>query len=162
MKRIAAIVLAALMLMGVLAACGESSGNSGSTPSVDLNTVMTGVNTAFGIGDGMKVLSTTDELKRYYQIEAEDVKSFAAEYSTDAAVYTEVVIVEANDSAAADRVKAKLDERRTKQLSDAKSYHPEQVAIIEACSTQQAGNIVYLVISDKYSDIVNNIKGALG
>lgn len=158
MKRFAAIILAALMLMGVLAACGESADNSGSASSVDLNTVMTGVNTAFGIS-GMK---TVDDLNRYYQIDPADVKSFAAEYSTDSSNYTEVVIVDAKDAAAAANIKAKLDERLQKQLSDAKSYHPDQVAVIEACSPQQAGNVVFLVISDKYNDIVNNIKGALG
>ena len=146
------------MLMGVLAACG---GSSDSAKSVDLNTVLTGVNTAFGIND-MKVLSSTDDLSRYYQINADDVKSFAAEFSTDASNYTEVVLVDAKDAAAATNIKAKLDDRINKQLSDAKSYHPEQVAVIEACSTQQAGNIVYLVISDKFNDIVSNIKGALG
>ncbi len=158
MKKITAIILAALMLMGVLAACGGSS-NSGA--SVDLNTVMTGVNTAFGMSD-MKTVSSADDLNRYYQVDKNDVKSFAAEMTTNSSLYTEVVLVEAVDSAAADRVKAALDKHLSTQLSDAKSYHADQVALIESCSAQQAGNYVFLVISDKFNDIVNNIKGALG
>lgn len=153
MKRIICVVLVVLMMAAALTACGGSK-------SVDLKTVMTGVNTAFGLND-LKTLENAEDLNRYYQINTEDVKSFAAEHSTNASVYTEVILIEAKDATAAGNIKTQLDAHLATQLGDAKSYHADQVAVLEACSTQQVGNYVFLVISDKFADIVSNIQGAL-
>ena len=154
MKRMIALIMAALMLAAVLAACGES------TKDVDLNTVMTDINSQFGF-TGLKTIEDTDALNRYYMIEQDDVKQFAAELSTAASQYTEVVMAEGNDQAAADRIKAQLDSHLSSQLSTAKSYDADQVSMIEACEVKQNGNFVYLVVSDQAADIVNVIEAAL-
>ncbi len=153
MKRIISIVLAALMLTAVLAGCGGAK-------EVDLNSVVSNINSQFGLS-GLKTLEDTTALNRYYQIDPADVKQFAGELSTTASQYTEVVIVEANDSTAAQNIKAKLDAHLDTQLNTAKSYNADQVAMIEACSTKQSGNVVYLVVSDKFGEITGVIEAAL-
>ncbi len=154
MKRIVSFALALIMMMAALTACGGGK-------AVDTKAVMETVNTQFGYTD-LKVLEDTDALNRYFQINPEDVKSFAAELSTTASQYTTVVLVEAVDADAAGRVKSALDAYLATQLNTAKSYDAEQVAMIEACSAKQAGNFVYLVVSDKFADIAGVIDGAIG
>ena len=154
MKRVITIVLAAILLVGVLSACG------GSAKAVDLKAVMSDINSQFGL-TGLKTIETVDDLNKYYTINTADVKQFAAELTTAASQYTEVILVEANDQTAADNVKKQLETHLAGQLSNAKSYDADQVAMIESCSVKQAGNIVYLVVSDKYSEITGAIEAAL-
>ena len=149
MKRIVSIVLAAILIVSLLAACGAKE--------VDLKALMSDINNEYGIS-GLKVLESTDDLFRYYQVNADDVKQFAAELTTAASQYTEIVIVEGNDQAACDNIKTQLNAHRDAQLSNAQSYDAEQVSMIESCEVKQTGNYVYLVISDQYSDIVAAIE----
>lgn len=153
MKRIIAIVLAAVLALAMLTACGSAK-------EVDLKAVMNDINTQFGFS-GLKTLESADDLNRYYMINTEDVKQFAAELSTAASQYTEVVLVEAVDQTASDNVKKQLEAHLNTQLSNAKSYDAEQVAMIESCSVKQSGNFVYLVVSDKFGDISGVIDAAL-
>ena len=135
------------MITAVLAGCGGAK-------SVDLNSVMTGINSQFGFS-GLKTLEDTKALNEA------DVKSFAGELSTAASQYTEVVIVEAKDSNAAQNIKTQLDAHLSSQLNNAKSYDADQVAMIEACSAKTVGNYAYLVVSDKFSEITGVIEAAL-
>lgn len=175
MKRIIAIILAALMMTAVLAACGGDKAETtapvadnapadnapaDNASSVSLSSVLDSINTQFGF-EGLKVLDDVKALNRYYQIAETDVKQFAGELSTAASQYTEVVLVEANDSTAAQNIKAQLDAHRDAQLNNAKSYDADQVAMIESCATKTSGNFVYLVISDKYDEICGVIESAL-
>ena len=153
MKRVISIVLAAILMVGVLSACGAKK-------DVDFKTVMSDINSKYSLS-GLKTLESTDDLNRYYAINTADIKQFAAELSTAASQYTEIVLVEANDQTAADNVKKQLEAHLAGQLSNAKSYDADQVAMIESCSVKQTGNFVYLVVSDKFAEITGEIEAAL-
>lgn len=154
MKRILTIVVAAVLVLATLTACGG-------TKNVDLNELMKKINDTYGL-TGLTAVEDADNLNRYYRTPKEDVKQFAAEFTKAASDgYTEVVLIEALDADAAGRVKAQLEARRNSQLSDAKSYNAEQVSMIEACSVKEKGNFVWLVISDKQADINAEIEKAL-
>ncbi len=154
MKRILTIVVAAVLVLATLTACGG-------TKNVDLNELMKKINDTYGL-TGLTAVEDADNLNRYYRTPKEDVKQFAAEFTKAASDgYTEVVLVEATDADAAGRVKAQLEARRNSQLSDAKSYNAEQVSMIEACSVKEKGSFVWLVISDKQADINAEIEKAL-
>ncbi|WP_405341841.1 DUF4358 domain-containing protein [Ruminococcus sp.] len=154
MKRIFAIIVAAVLTLTVLTACGGAK-------NVNLNDLMKKINDTYGLS-GLTTVEDSDNLNRYYRTPKEDVKQFAAEFTKAASDgYTEVVIVEANDADAAGRVKTQLETRLRSQLSDAKSYNAEQVSMIEACSVKEKGNFVWLVISDKQADINAEIEKAL-
>ena len=77
MKRIIALVLAALMMAAVFTACG------GSAKNVDLKSVLDTVNSQFGL-EGLKSLDDAKSLNRYYTIGEDEVKQFAGELSTAA------------------------------------------------------------------------------
>lgn len=154
MKRVLALLTALLLVLAMFTACGAKK-------NVDLNTVLNDVNSKHGLASLTKVEDTSG-LNRYYKVAAEDVKQFAAELTKSASEgYTEVILIEATNADAAGKIKDLLETHRQDQLGDAKSYHPEQVNMIEACSAKTSGSFVWLVISDKQADINADIEKAL-
>ena len=153
MKRIIAVLTAAVLMLAVLSACSK-------TEDVDLNKVMETVNSTYDMGE-LKSIDSKQELHRYYVVEEDDVKQFAAEFSAANGDYNEVILVEAVDKDAAGRINEALANHLRLQLRDAKSYHPEFVSMLKACEVQQSGNFVYLVINDRYDEIVSTISEAL-
>lgn len=152
MKRILTCMTAVLLVALLLAACGAKT--------ADLSAVMSDVNSQFSLSD-LKTLETADDLNRYYQIDAAGVKQFAAELSTTASRYTEVILVEGTDANAAADIKTKLEAHLASQLNNAKSYDAEQVSMLEGCSVQQSGNFVWLVVSESSSAINAIVSAAL-
>lgn len=153
MKRIIMILTAAVLIVLLCAACSGAK-------SVDLKAVLNDVNASYGLTD-LKQIEDTDGLNRYYQIEADDVKQFAAEIGSSSTDYNEIVLIEAMDQTAADAIKKQLELRLRNQLSNAKSYAAEQVSMVEACKVKDSGNFVYLVIGDKHDDICADVEKAL-
>ena len=171
MKRVIAIVLAALFMASLMAACGDNTKTDDAKTettaaaqndanTVDLGAVLNDINTKFNIS-GLKVLSSTDDLNKYYQINADDVKQFAAELTTAAKQYTDIVIVEAKDQTAVANVKKALEDHLDTKLGEAKSYDAEQASMLEACSVKVSGNYVYLVVSDQAAEINSAIEAAI-
>lgn len=154
MKRIAGILLVVLIVVSAMCGCGSSK-------SVDLQGLMDQINSDFSIG-GLKVVEDTSKLKRYYEIDEADVKSFAAEFASDATVYQEIVLVEAVDSDAAARIATQLENHLDAKLSDAKSYSPESEEMLSKCKVTQSGNYVTLIIGDDAEKIQKVVDAAIG
>ena len=93
MKRLLALVLAAVMAVSVFAGCGGGK---------DLKEVMKTINSTYSLS--LKELESKDDLKKYYSINPDSVKQFAAEIDSNNNAPVEILLVEANDSAAADEV----------------------------------------------------------
>ena len=153
MKKVLTIAVALVLVACCLVACGGKT-------DIDLSSLLTDINNSHGISD-LKILETTGDLNRYYSIAEEDVKQFAAELTTQASQYNEVIIIEAVDADAAGRIATQLNSHLDAQLNTAKSYDKDAVAMIESCSVKQSDNIVYLVISDKSADITKTIEDAI-
>lgn len=167
MKRIIALSLAVIMMAAMFVACGGSKDEkkSDDAKSVELSSVLSDINSQFDISDstvqGLKKLETTDELDRYYMIAADDIKQFAAERSSSSTDFTEIVLVEANDSDAVNKIVTQLNSRLDAQRSTARSYTPEAVDMLEKCSVKTSGNFIYLVINEKQDEIVSLIEKAI-
>ncbi|MBQ3330871.1 MAG: DUF4358 domain-containing protein [Ruminococcus sp.] len=153
MKRILTVVTAALLILAICTACGSAK-------SADLKALMDEINTACGLTD-MKAVEDAESLNRYYQIEADSIRQFAAELPSSSKDFNEIILIEAVDENAAAQIKTLLDARLRSQLSNAKSYSAEQVGMIESCETKQSGNYVYLVIGEKHDEIDATIAEAL-
>ncbi|MBQ3265779.1 MAG: DUF4358 domain-containing protein [Ruminococcus sp.] len=153
MKKVLTILTALILTVALCTACGSAK-------DVDLKQVMNDVNSTYSLTD-MKSIDDTDSLNRYYQIDADSVKQFAAQLPSSASSFNEIILIEAVDSSAADDIKTKLDARLSSQLSSAKSYNAEQVGMIEACEVKESGNYVYLVIGDQHDEIEAAIETAL-
>ena len=155
MKRIIAVILAALMSVAVLAACDSSetkssssapassavSGNNAATV-VDLNAVLDKINAETGLS--MDKVEDVSRLKRYYQLDEADIKQFACERDGE----TEIVMIEATSGEAADRIEAVLQSKLDALINNATSYSQEKLAVIQACKVTKDGNFVSMIVSD--------------
>jgi len=156
MKRMIAVIIALLTLALSLVACSGSN----DAKAVDLDQIITDINTEYGV-DGLKALEDTAKLKKYFRIAEEDVKSFAAEMTTAASQYNEVIIVEAIDADAAARIAEKLNSHLDSQTNNARSYDKDTLSMIEGCEVKTKGNYVYLVINEKAAEINSKIDSSL-
>lgn len=156
MKRIIALVLAAILSVAVFAGCG-SSGDS--AKNVDLASVMETINSANKLS--LEKVEGKDMLNRYYNIDEKDVKQFAAEKDSDPDAPLEVVLVEAVDADAAGRVEAALKDRYDSVLRTYTSYTPEKVAMVKECKVTKDGNFVSLIIADNSSNMLKTYQEKL-
>ena len=69
--------------------------------------------------------------------------------------------MEANDEDALTKIVNQMSSRLDAQLSTARSYNPESVALLENCKVKTIGNYIYLVISEKQEEIEAMIEEAL-
>ena len=158
MKKLIALIAALALIVGCLAACGGSgSGSDTASDSVDLKALLDKINNQYSLSD-LKVLENASDLNRYYSVNEADVKQFAAELTTAASQYNEVIIIETASADAVDSVKNMLAAHLDAQLNTAKSYDKDAVAMIEGCNVQTIGQFVYLVIGENASGINQMIK----
>ncbi len=129
----------------------------GSLPQKDINLfeVLNSINFKFSISeDEMMRIETADDLELYYNIAPDDVKQFAAETTVNSATdITEIILVEAVDSEAAQRVYDALQIRYNSQRDLCASYSAELLAIVNECSVTQNGNYVILIMSSEFDGI---------
>ena len=142
-------VLLCMMLLFAFFGCGVNE------KEVVLTEVLNSINFKFNISeDEMMLIDTADDLELYYNILPEDVKQFAAETTKNSSTdITEVILVEAVDSDAAQRVYDALQVRYNSQRDLCASYSAELLAIVNECSVAQNGNYVTLIMSLDFDSI---------
>lgn len=163
MKRFISLVLAALMAAAIFAGCASDGGSGSSessksessaasdskvssdsndSSSVDLSAVLDEINSETGLD--LEKVEEASRLKRYYTIDEEDVKQFAVERDKN----NEVVLIEAVDGSAADRIKEALQNKLDSLVNYSNSYSPEKAEQVKACKVTQDGNFVSLIVTD--------------
>ena len=164
MKKIVAVIISAIVMSLTVAGCGGSSDNTDSQSQVvdnntqiNLTQVMDDINTQFP--NSMEDISSTDDLNKYYNISAEDVKSSAARI--DKSGIDEVILVEAVDAEAAARIEECLKQRYNSKKQQGASYSPEDLQIIDNCSVQVNGNVVSMIVSKDYEGMQNILNDSL-
>lgn len=137
-KGIIACLLAVLL---TLSAC------SGGTkiPDVDLTQVRTDLLEAQGIED--PYLLDTDALKSLYGIEAEDVAQSASYVTMDGTFPDEIILVQAVDDKAAERIQSCLKTRLDEVMVQSQTYDPENYAAAQKCTVTVDGTYVALILS---------------
>lgn len=148
MKKIIAMALVIIAGISMLAGCGAKT--------ADLKDVTTKINSEYSLQ--LKELSSVDDLNTYYSIDSADVKQFAAEIDETNSAPKEIVLVEAVDSAAADRVEKALTNRYNSIYSTYSSYSPEQLDMVKNCSVTKDGNFISLIVADNAPAIVDYYK----
>ena len=151
MKRFFALVLAAVMAVSVLAGCGGSG--------KDLKAVMKDLNSTYNLS--LKELESKDDLKKYYSIEPDSVKQFAAEIDSNNNAPVEIVLVEAKDSAAADEVQKALAGRYNSIISQYASYTPEKLDMVKACKVSKDGNYVSLIVAENGPEMLKTFEDSI-
>ncbi len=152
MKKIALLLAAVIALSVILCAC--SSGPK------SLSQIFEEINEKFELKD-MLVLTTADQLDRYYGISADDVEEFAGCINSTGLDQEEIIMVKAKDEAAAERIKKSLDTRYDAKLKQNISYNPEQAEIIQACSVEQEGLYVSMIVSENAEEMTKIYKSSI-
>ena len=141
-KIVTAALLALLSLTLVLTACAEAA------DAATLEDVLA----SFELGEEMMSL-TEEDLSDIYGIEAEDMAQFAACINSTGIKADEIVLVEAVDAEAAERVKEALDNRFQSKLNELDGYLPEEYAVASACSVEIEGNFVSMIVAPNAADL---------
>lgn len=96
-----------------------------------------------------------DMILDYYGIEPADYTASLVRISVDNMLADEVVMMEASDEAAAERIEGLLKERLQAKAGEAENYSPEQFAIISKCGVVRDGQSVALLVSADYQVLVD-------
>ena len=150
MKRIIALVIAAIMSVSVLAGCGGGA---------DLNKVMTDINSSYSLN--LKSLESKDDLSKYYSIDPEGVKQFAAEIDSNNNAPVEIILVEATDADAASEIEKALAARYNSIVSQYASYTPEKLDSVKKCKVTKDGTFVSLLVADNAEEILQKYQESI-
>ncbi len=145
MKKLISMATALVLSLAMLVGCGAKE--------VNLTEVMDKINSDFSLS--LTKLESAEDLNAYYSIETADVKQFAAEIDANNDAPVEIILVEAVDSAAADRVETALTTRYNAIISTYSSYTPEKVSMVEACKVTKDGNFVSMIVADKGPEMLD-------
>ena len=172
MKRVFTLVFTVVMAVFVLAGCGSKDSpevidttNGTSNLSLqalenkDLSQVMNTINSAYSLS--LKTLESVGDLKKYYSINPDDVKQFAAEIDSNNNAPVEIVLVEATDSKAADSVEKALTQRYNSIVSQYTSYTPEKLDMVKACKVTKDGNYVSLIVAENGPEMLQTFRDGI-
>ena len=152
MKKLIALVLAAMMAVAVFAGCGGSK-------SADLNGALDKINSTYSLQ--LKKLESKDDLQKYYSIKPESVKQFAAEIDSNNNAPVEIIMIEATDANAATEIETALAARYNSINSQYGSYTPDKLDMVKACSVTKDGNFVSLIVAENGPEMVKVYKEAI-
>lgn len=153
MKKVISLAAVLVLCLSFFAGCGAKE--------VNLGDVMDKINSEYSV-DATKY-ETKDDMYKYYNINADDIKQFAAEVgkSDSASKNTEIVLVEASDSDAASRVETALTNRYNSIFQQNASYSAEELQMVKNCKVTKDGNFVTMIIGEKASDMLNTFNEAI-
>lgn len=138
MKRVLCILMLAALVM--MSACSQQPAKE-----VDLGAVMNDLGGKYGLNEGMLEL-TENDLMDLYGIQAADVRQFQARIRLESIQADEVVLIEAVDAKAAERVMEQLEARYQTKLNETRDYLPDEFAKIEKCRVMKIGNHAAMII----------------
>ncbi len=144
MKKVISFAAVLCLIFAVFTGCSSND--------VKLDEVLDKINSDFSLS--LQKLESADDLNTYYSIETADVKQFAAEIDSNNNAPVEIVLVEAVDSAAADRIEAALTTRYNAIINQYTSYTPEKVKMVEKCKVTVDGNYVSMIVADDAEDML--------
>ena len=124
-KRLTALMLALCMVL--LCACGAKTAKSS-----DLAALKADILAHMDPDDVMEL--NADDILEMYGIQAADVKQ-------------SVLLFEAVDDDAAQRVLEKLNNRYQAKLNETKDYLPDEYTKISACKVEQSGRYIAMIVS---------------
>ena len=152
MKKIILSITAVLMILFMLASCGNSAAEA-----VSIKEVYQKITESVAMPEETVEL-IADDLVDYYGIEAENVVEFAA--VQDACGYKdEIVIIKAADDTSAKEIADLLNEHIEYQKESMKNYDPAQYEILGSSEVITNGVYVAMFISAQQSTMAEIFNG---
>ena len=151
MKKMMTLALTALMLMGLLSACGSSE-KAAEEDVVDLSFFYTKLEEAYEWGNGYMVDIEGEMLESYYPgLAAIETEQFIAKMPMMSAVVNEVVFLQCKNEEDAAAAAAILQERVTMQ-AEGGAWYPESLEAWGKAQVIQNGTYVAMIASAEYQD----------
>lgn len=135
------IWLLSLCLLFSLTGCQKQA----ETPDVDLTAVREAMLEAQNTDD--PYLLETDALLNLYGISSEDVAQSASFVTMSGTFPDEIILVQAVDDKAAERVTASLEARLNEVKIQSQTYDPDNYKAAQACKVETNGLYVSLILS---------------
>lgn len=135
------IWLLSLCLLFSLTGCRKQE----ETPDVDLTAVREAMLEAQNTDD--PYLLETDALLNLYGISSEDVAQSASFVTMSGTFPDEIILVQAVDDKAAERVTASLEARLNEVKIQSQTYDPDNYKAAQACKVETNGLYVSLILS---------------
>ena len=153
MKRVYAIILAALLTLG-MTACG--GGETAPVKEMDMQELYVAIQEAVQ----MPEMLTLDEslMLDYCGIRAEQVKQAVVVICADSLRTDELWLLEAVDEAAAKTLSELANTRLRKKGEESITYSPEQYAVVEKAELLRLGNYVILLVSPDSAAMADVVK----
>lgn len=151
MKKIITMFFAVIVCLAVFAGCGSKD--------VKLDDVISDINSTYSLS--LKTIETSDDLNKYYGIEPDSVKQFAAEIDSNNNAPVEIVLVEAVDSDAAAKIETALAARYNSILSQYASYTPDKLDMVKSCEVTKDGNFVSLIVAENADAMLEDFKKSI-
>lgn len=150
MKRLFALALAALLILG-LAACGQKA------PQADLNKVYEGYQSFL---PEMMVLDDTYRMN-LLGIDSADCTQAITAICGEGMRADEVWLIQAKDSAAMERIAKLANNRIQAKLDETESYVPDQFVIVQQGKIVQQGLYLALLVSPEVQSMVSAFEAAV-
>lgn len=145
MKKIIALCLASLMLLG-LCACAPAEENPKQTAKdLNMETVYEKLEKAVELPEMLRLDESL--MLDYCGIRAEDVKQAVVVICADSLRTDEIWLVEAKDEATAKAIAELANNRLENKGEESITYSPEQYAVVEKAKLLQTGNYIALLVS---------------
>lgn len=151
MKRVLSVLLILILALS-LTACGEDT-----SKAIDIAAVKEQIITDLAIEGAMDVESS--RLLNLYGIEEKDITASACFVTMDGVFPDEIIMVNATDAEAVERIEEKLNARLDEVKVQSQSYDPENYAIAQECEVITEGLTVALFLSPDHAameDIFNS------
>ena len=157
MKKFFALMMTALMLLG-LVACGGSSDNGGeAAQSADLTALYD------SMGETLPDMMLMDEgsMMNYYGVDASACKQAVMAICADGLRADEVWLFEANNADALKDLKAKAESRLTAKEDETSDYTPDQYEVVKEAELYTVGNYLVFLVSPEVDTLKAAVDAAL-
>ena len=149
------VMTALIAVLLLLSSCGKST-----TADVNLSDVLAEISDSVQLPNELTKM-TMSELTGLYGIESDEIVQFAGYYTDVGTLADEIVLIEAKDSAAADTVRQKVEDRYDAKLAEMKDYLPDEYEKIQNGTVLVQGSYIALIVSDNADTVQDIYKAAI-
>lgn len=153
MKRTILWITTVLLIVG-LSGCGKTADN---TANLVLSEVRTAMIDAQGTEEAY--LLDTNALLNLYGIHEEDVAQSASYVTMSGTFPDEIILVEAVDEDAAERIAASLETRLNEVMIQSETYDPDNYKAAQACKVETNGLYISLILSPNQASLTEIYQG---
>lgn len=161
MKKVLALGLALLMMLGLAACSGEEKPDDAVKP---VEMAVADIYTQLDDKIALPEMLTVNEgmILDFCGVEEKDRKSAVVAICADSLKTDEIWMIEAKDEAAADRIVDLAKARLKKKGEESITYSPEQYAVVEKAQLLKNGDYVILLVSPNAEAMVTALEEITG